>query len=104
MAPPNTTWKQIISQAQQQPDILQQAEVVRNVLNILQTHVSVCSSLGPPFVKQMSLVYAEMLSVYKYVCGGGGGDVGGRCEDVWGGCWGGGIVFFVCVAYMAVMW
>lgn len=66
MAPPNTTWKQIIAEASQQPEILKQPEVVRNVLNILQTHVSVCSSLGPPFQRQMSLVYAEMLTVYRY--------------------------------------
>lgn len=41
------------------------AQVVRNVQNILQTNCSVASSLGPPFLSQMSLVYVDMLSVYK---------------------------------------
>jgi hypothetical protein len=40
-------------------------QVVRNVQNILQTNCSVASSLGPPFLSQMSLVYVDMLSVYK---------------------------------------
>jgi exportin-1 len=42
-------------------------QVVRNVQNILQTNCSVASSLGPPFLSQMSLIYVDMLSVYK--CG-----------------------------------
>jgi hypothetical protein len=40
-------------------------QVVRNVQNILQTNCSVASSLGPPFLSQMSLIYVDMLSVYK---------------------------------------
>lgn len=65
MHPPNTTWQQIITQAQQSPEILRQTEVIRNVQNILQTNVSVCSSLGSPFLSQMSLIYVNMLNVYK---------------------------------------
>ena len=41
-------------------------QVVRNVQNILQTNCSVVSSLGPPFLSQMSLVYVDMLNVYRY--------------------------------------
>ena len=67
MGPPNATWGDIIGQASAQPDILRQPEVVRNIQNILQTNVSVCSSLGQPFVSQMSHIYVDTLNVYR--CG-----------------------------------
>ena len=65
MAPPNVTWHSIIQQATVSPDVLKQPEVVRNVQNILQTNVSVASSLGPPFLAQMRIIYEHMLTVYK---------------------------------------
>lgn len=36
MGPPNATWQQIIEQAKQNVEVLKQAEVIRNVQNILQ--------------------------------------------------------------------
>ena len=66
MGPPNATWGDIIGQAKAQPDILRQPEVVRNIQNILQTNVSVCSSLGQPFVSQMSHIYNDTLNAYRY--------------------------------------
>lgn len=65
MQPPNATWQQIIAQATQSPEVLKAPEVVRNVQNILQTNCSVASSLGPPFLSQMSIIYMDMLNVYK---------------------------------------
>jgi exportin-1 len=65
MGPPNATWQQIIEQAKQNVEVLKQAEVIRNVQNILQTNVSVCSSLGHPFVSQFNLIFLDMLAVYK---------------------------------------
>ena len=65
MGPPNATWREIINQAQAQPDILRQTEIVKNIQNILQTNVSVCSSLGQPFVSQMSNIYLDTLNVYR---------------------------------------
>ena len=65
MAPPNVTWRSIIQQAAASPDMLKQSEVVRNVQNILQTNVSVASSLGPPFMSQMLIIYEHMLTMYK---------------------------------------
>ena len=46
-------------------DVLKQPEVIRNLQNILQTNVSVCSSLGQPFITQMTLIYQDMLNVYR---------------------------------------
>ena len=65
MAPPNMTWASIIQQATVSPDVLKQSEVVRNVQTILQTNASVASSLGPPFLSQMRIIYEHMLMVYK---------------------------------------
>ena len=65
MAPPNVTWASIIAQARQDVELLKQSEVVRNVQNILQTNVSVCSSLGAPFTTQLNLIFVDMLAVYK---------------------------------------
>ena len=47
-------------------DVLKQPEMTPvNLQNILQTNASVCSSLGQPFVTQMTLIYQDMLNVYK---------------------------------------
>ena len=67
MGPPNATWKNIIENAAQQPDILKDNEVIKNVQNILQTNVSVCTSLGHPFLSQMSRIYTDMLNFYRQV-------------------------------------
>ena len=66
MSPPNITWRDIIGQATQSPDVLKQPEVIKNVQNILQTNVSVCSSLGHPFLPQLSKIYLDMLNAYRY--------------------------------------
>ena len=65
MDPPNSTWRNIIDQAAQQSEILKESEVIKNVQNILQTNVSVCSSLGHPFLSQMSRIYTDMLKFYR---------------------------------------
>lgn len=65
MAPPNATWASIIAQARQDVEVLKQTEVIRNVQNILQTNVSVCSSLGAPFITQLNLIFVDVLAVYK---------------------------------------
>lgn len=65
MSPPNDTWQKITAQASQVPDILKEAEVIKNVQNILQTNASVCSSLGHPFLTQMSRIYTDMLNFYR---------------------------------------
>lgn len=65
MAPPNETWRNITTQAASMPEILKDPEVIKNVQNILQTNASVCSSLGHPFVTQMSKTYADLLNFYR---------------------------------------
>ncbi|XP_050387160.1 protein EXPORTIN 1A [Argentina anserina] len=65
MSLPNQKWAEIIGQARQSVDVLKDQEVIRTVLNILQTNTSVASSLGTFFLTQMSLIFLDMLNVYR---------------------------------------
>eukprot|EP00882_Tetradesmus_deserticola_P001199 GHRQ01001297.1.p1 GENE.GHRQ01001297.1~~GHRQ01001297.1.p1 ORF type:complete len:1084 (+),score=646.45 GHRQ01001297.1:232-3483(+) len=65
MAPPNNIWGQILAQAQANPAVLQQQEVIKSLQNVLQTNVSVCSSLGHPYLSQMVQMADSMLQVYR---------------------------------------
>ncbi|ONK65879.1 uncharacterized protein A4U43_C06F1910 [Asparagus officinalis] len=62
---PNQKWAEIIGEASRSVDILKQQEVIRTVLNILQTNTSVASSLGTFFFPQISLIFLDMLTVYR---------------------------------------
>lgn len=63
MAPPNNIWGQILAQAQQSPEVLKQQEVIKSLQNVLQTNVSVCTSLGHPYLSQMVQMADSMLQV-----------------------------------------
>ncbi|TYH07823.1 hypothetical protein E1A91_A08G248100v1 [Gossypium mustelinum] len=65
MALPNQKWGEIIGQARQSVDFLKDQDVIRTVLNILQTNTSVASSLGTYFLSQISLIFLDMLNVYR---------------------------------------
>ncbi|THG11400.1 hypothetical protein TEA_018509 [Camellia sinensis var. sinensis] len=58
-------WAEIIGQARQSVDFLKDQDVIRTVLNILQTNTSVASSLGTYFLPQISLIFLDMLNVYR---------------------------------------
>ncbi|KAK7308886.1 hypothetical protein RJT34_05201 [Clitoria ternatea] len=62
---PNQKWLEIIGQARQNVDYLKDQEVIRTVLNILQTNTSAASSLGTYFLPQISLIFLDMLNVYR---------------------------------------
>ena len=62
---PNQVWDEIINQASKNVDILKDAEVVKQLANILKTNVRACKSLGHPFVTQLGRIYLDMLNVYK---------------------------------------
>ncbi|XP_057463130.1 protein EXPORTIN 1A-like [Actinidia eriantha] len=62
---PNQKWTEIIGQARQSVDFLKDQNVIRTVLNILQTNTSVASSLGTYFLAQISLIFLDMLNVYR---------------------------------------
>ncbi|XP_020080083.1 protein EXPORTIN 1A-like [Ananas comosus] len=65
MALPNQKWAEIIGQASQSVDVLKNQDVIRSVLNIMQTNTSVASSLGSYFFPQITLIFLDMLTVYR---------------------------------------
>ncbi|XP_058093970.1 protein EXPORTIN 1A [Magnolia sinica] len=62
---PNQKWIEIIGQARQNVDFLTNPDVIKTVLNILQTNTSVASALGTYFLSQISLIFLDMLNVYR---------------------------------------
>ncbi|KAH9607356.1 hypothetical protein KSS87_020127 [Heliosperma pusillum] len=62
---PNLKWNEIIGQARQSVDVLKDQDVIRAVLNILQTNTSAATSLGTYFFPQISLIFLDMLNVYR---------------------------------------
>ncbi|KAK8961316.1 hypothetical protein KSP40_PGU007993 [Platanthera guangdongensis] len=62
---PNQRWAEIIGQASRGVEILKDQDVIRTVLNILQTNTSVASSLGAFFLPQITLIFLDMLTVYR---------------------------------------
>nr|QEL13144.1 XPO1a [Nicotiana benthamiana] len=62
---PNQKWAEIIGQARQSVDYLKDQDVIRAVLNILQTNTSAASSLGTYFLPQITLIFLDMLNVYR---------------------------------------
>nr|AYG77763.1 exportin [Dugesia japonica] len=64
---PNQVWDDIISQAHEKIEILQNPDVVKQIVNILKTNYSACKSLGASYVQQLSHIYMDMLNVYKVI-------------------------------------
>ncbi|GFY81813.1 exportin 1A [Actinidia rufa] len=62
---PNQKWAEIIGRARQSVDLLKQQDVIRAVLNILQTNTSAASALGTYFLSQISLIFLDVLNVYR---------------------------------------
>ncbi|TXG48700.1 hypothetical protein EZV62_024575 [Acer yangbiense] len=59
MALPNQKWGEILGQARQSVDFLKDQDVIRT------TNTSVASSLGTFFLSQISVIFMDMLNVYK---------------------------------------
>ncbi|KAI7743245.1 hypothetical protein M8C21_003593, partial [Ambrosia artemisiifolia] len=58
-------WAEIIGHARGNVDFLKDQDVIRTVLNILQTNTSAASALGTYFLPQITLIFLDMLNVYK---------------------------------------
>ncbi|KAK2032183.1 hypothetical protein LX32DRAFT_650188 [Colletotrichum zoysiae] len=65
MAIPNAAWDEIIKQARVNPVILQDAETIKVIGNIMKTNVSACSSIGPYFYPQIGRIFLDMLQMYR---------------------------------------
>ncbi|KAI8365384.1 nuclear export factor CRM1 [Radiomyces spectabilis] len=67
MALPNTAWNVIMSEANQNVNVLDNANEIKILANVLKTNVAGCRSVGPAFIIQLSKIYAELLTLYRYV-------------------------------------
>ena len=59
----NQKWAEIVGQARQSVDFLKDRDVIRTMLNILQTNASVATSLGTYFLSQITRIFLDMLNV-----------------------------------------
>lgn len=62
---PNAAWDSIISQANSNPEILQDPETIKVIGNIMKTNVAACSSIGSYFYPQIGRLYMDMLTMYR---------------------------------------
>jgi exportin-1 len=65
MTIPNVAWDEIIKQATVDPSILQDADTIKIIGNIMKTNVSACSSIGSYFYPQIGRIYHDMLQMYR---------------------------------------
>jgi exportin-1 len=65
MSAPNAAWDEIIRAATQDPQVLQDADTIKIIGNIMKTNVSACSSIGSYFGPQIGRIYLEMLQMYR---------------------------------------
>jgi len=64
---PNQAWDNIMTQANNNVDVLNNPENVKLLGNILKTNVSACSSIGNSFIVQYSRIFMDMLGLYRAV-------------------------------------
>ena len=65
MSLPNAAWDNIIQQANANPAILQDAETIKVIGNIMKTNVAACTSIGSYFYTQIGRIYHDMLNMYR---------------------------------------
>ncbi|TGJ82836.1 hypothetical protein E0Z10_g5928 [Xylaria hypoxylon] len=65
MNAPNAAWDEIIRAATSNPQILEDADTIKIIGNIMKTNVSACSSIGPYFGPQIGRIYLDMLQMYR---------------------------------------
>jgi exportin-1 len=65
MSLPNQAWDSVISQANQDPSILQDADTIKVIGNIMKTNVAACTSIGSYFYTQIGRIYHDMLNMYR---------------------------------------
>ena len=67
MALPNQAWDNVVLQAGQDPNILDNYDTIKILGNVLKTNVAVCSSIGTYFYPQIARIYMDMLGLYRAV-------------------------------------
>ncbi|KAJ3044255.1 Karyopherin transporter [Rhizophlyctis rosea] len=67
MRQPNEAWGVIMLEAQGNADVLNDADKIKILGNILKSNVAACTSIGAPFMSQIGHLYHDLLAVYKAV-------------------------------------
>ncbi|KAG0292482.1 Karyopherin transporter, partial [Dissophora globulifera] len=67
MQSPNQYWDNIMEQAKQDVNNLDNTENLKILASVLKTNVSACGSIGPGFLSQLGRIYLDLLAVYKAV-------------------------------------
>ena len=65
MSGPNDTWDAMVTLISANPENLNNTDNLKTISSILKTNLSLCGSLGSPFMAQLSRIYMDMLSVYR---------------------------------------
>ena len=65
MSLPNQAWDNVIQQANANPAILQDADTIKVIGNIMKTNVAACTSIGSYFYTQIGRIYHDMLNMYR---------------------------------------
>jgi len=65
MAMPNGMWQDYMAQAGRDIGVLKDAQVMKNIVNIIKTNERVVIALGHPFMAQLGRLYIDLLHVYK---------------------------------------
>jgi len=56
-----------MEQAKQNLEVLNVPENIKVLANILKTNVAACVSIGPAYYSQLTVIYMDLLSLYRYV-------------------------------------
>eukprot|EP00158_Paraphelidium_tribonemae_P007842 Partr_v1_DN28378_c0_g1_i2_m78613 putative exportin-1 len=65
MEGPNTAWDDTMKLANQNADILNSPDAVKNLSNIIKTNVAACTSIGSQFIVQIARIFMDMLNLYR---------------------------------------
>ena len=65
MRKPNESWDAFIASISANSENLNNTTTLKGISNILKTNLSICQSLGSPFMAQLSRIYMDMLSLYR---------------------------------------
>ena len=64
---PNRAWDNLIGQAGQNVDILNNTDNIKVLSNILKTNVAGCTAIGHGFITQIARIFVDLLGLYKAV-------------------------------------
>ncbi|KIO27462.1 hypothetical protein M407DRAFT_190749 [Tulasnella calospora MUT 4182] len=64
---PNNAWDGVMEEAKTNPNVLDNADKVKLLSNVLKTNVAACGSIGPFYFPQLGRIFMDMLGLYKEV-------------------------------------